>query len=212
MQKIVIFIITAFALVSCSKKAPEASPQDAKAQNFEVLREYLTGSFNSAKQAAGDSAYVDISLEMARIWENKDAGVWVYVEQALSSTTQKPYRQRVYQLQMIDDSVFSSTVYSIPKASRFVGAYINAVSMEVLTPDSLTLLSGCDLLLHFNGKTFTGKTGDTSCTDSWGEATYVTSKVTVSTTQMQRWDQGWNKAGEQVWGAEKGPYIFDKIK
>lgn len=204
--------VFAFTVISCNQQASEETAENLQDQHFELLVDYITGSFSSAKQAAADSAYFDISLEMARIWEDQDAGVWVYVEQAVSSAKNKPYRQRVYQLQKLEDSVFSSTVYSLPKPSRFIGAYTDSVGTGALTPDSLILLSGCDLRLVFDGETFSGKTGDKTCTNNWGEAAYATSQVTVSADQMRSWDQGWNQAGEQVWGAEKGPYIFDKIR
>jgi hypothetical protein len=29
---------------------------------------------------------------------------------------------------------------------------------------------------------------------------------------MESWDQGWDAEGQQVWGATKGGYRFDKIK
>lgn len=212
MKNIVPIILLLFTFIACGEKPAEKSKEDLSAKHFQILCDYMTGSFTSAKQAATDTAYLDISLEMARIWENQDAGCWVYVEQAVTTAKNKPYRQRVYQLQIIDDSIFSSTVYSLPKASRFVGAYTDSVGMGALTPDSLTLLSGCDLRLVFDGEIFSGKTGDSSCSNNWGDAAYATSRVIVSANQMKSWDQGWNQAGEQVWGAEKGPYIFDKIR
>ena len=30
--------------------------------------------------------------------------------------------------------------------------------------------------------------------------------------KLVSWDRGWNAEHEQVWGSEKGGYIFDKIE
>lgn len=212
MNKFIFLLSVTLLLVACGEKASTESSEDIQQKHLQLLTTYMTGSYNSAKQAAVDTNYFDISLEMSRIWEEHDAGIWLYVEQAVTTAKDKPYRQRVYQLQTLDDSTFSSTVYSLPGAARFIGAYTDSVGMGNLTPDSLTLLTGCDLRLQFDGKIFKGKTGDSSCLNNWGEAAYATSKVSVSENQLESWDQGWNKEGEQVWGAENGPYIFDKIK
>jgi len=214
-----IFIILNLAICACQQPAVSDSASTEKAEkappqqvSLKLLADYMIGSFNSAKQAGEDSAYFDISLEMSRIWAEQDAGIWLYVEQAVTAAKQRPYRQRVYQLQQIDEKTYSSTVYSLPQQERFVGAYTDSVGMGELTPDSLILLTGCDIRMVWEGEKFEGKTGDTSCRNSFGDAAYATSIVTVTANQLRSWDQGWNEAGEQVWGAEKGPYVFDKIK
>ena len=64
-----------------------------------VLTDFMVGSFSSAKQAEKDPEnFRDIRLEMARIWPDRDDGVWLYVEQAVATSLARPYRQRVYRL------------------------------------------------------------------------------------------------------------------
>lgn len=53
------------------------------------LADWMSGSFSSAAQAAEDSAYYDIRLEMAPIWTDRDDAVWLYVEQAMAGMTSK---------------------------------------------------------------------------------------------------------------------------
>ena len=43
-------------------------------------------------------------------------------------------------------------------------------------------------------------------------ASYASSIVTLTPKYLLSWDRGYNKEGEQVWGAEKGGYMFRKIK
>jgi CpeT protein len=202
-----------FACQQAEDQQEQSPPEDNRpiaVQRLDQLSSYMQGSFTSEAQAAEDTAFMDISLEMQRIWPEADAGIWLYVEQAATATKGKPYRQRVYQLQILNDSTFSSTVYELPKAQRFVGAYAQPARLDSLRPDSLNLLTGCDLRLSYQNDTFAGKTGDRSCRNAWGDAAYATSEVTITKDQLISWDRGYDAEGNQVWGAEKGGYVFEK--
>ena len=59
------------------------APLDARAgDDLETLVSWMSGSFSSQAQAEADSNYYDIRLEMAPIWQERDDGHWIYVEQA----------------------------------------------------------------------------------------------------------------------------------
>jgi hypothetical protein len=81
-----------------------------------------------------------------------------------------------------------------------------------ITPDSLKALEGCEVVLVFNEKNnqFEGATAERTCPSTRSGATFTTSKVVISPDGMNSWDQGWNDAGTQVWGATKGGYEFLK--
>lgn len=59
---------------------------------------------------------------------------------------------------------------------------------------------------------FVGQTKEGACTNKWGEASYATSEVKITKKSLLSWDRGWNDEKEQVWGAVKGGYLFEKIK
>jgi hypothetical protein len=42
-------------------------------------------------------------------------------------------------------------------------------------------------------------------------AVYATSEVTVTPEALISWDRGFGAAGEQVWGAVTGGYVFKKL-
>lgn len=179
---------------------------------LDLLARYMLGSFSSAEQARNDTDYFDIELEMARIWRPRTDGIWVYVEQARADAKYKPYRQRVYQLAQVDDSTFTSTVYSLDSAEWYVGGYKVTKLLDRTAAEKLIPLEGCALVLHWRNNAFVGATDDKACKNAWGKATYATSEVTVRPDRMVSWDRGYNDAGEQVWGAEKGGYIFLKTR
>ena len=91
--------------------------------DLETLATWMTGSFSSEAHAKSDSEIKNITLEMARIWPDRDDGVWLYVEQAAAENKKKPYRQRVYRLTAHPDGSFRSDVYTLPTPDKHVGQY-----------------------------------------------------------------------------------------
>jgi len=89
--------------------------------NLQRLASWMTGSFSSEEQAAQDTDYVDVRLHMVRIWKDRPDGYWLYVEQAVAWSLDKPYRQRIYQLTQLTDDLFLSRVYEIVEPLRFAG-------------------------------------------------------------------------------------------
>ena len=186
------------------------------AQNnaYEVLCNYMTGSFSSEAQSIADSNYFDIRLHMSPIWPQRTDGYWLYVEQAMSTAMDKPYRQRVYQVVQINDSVFESRVYEFPEPAAVANAWKDSTKLRALSFENLQLRDGCAIVLkyHSNTKTFIGETGKLSCPSSLRGASYATSEVRIDAHMLLSWDRGWDASGKQVWGAVNGAYQFTKIK
>lgn len=177
---------------------------------LEQLAMTMAGSYTSAAQAQADTSYFEIELEMVRIWPKRRDGAWFYVEQATASSKAKPYRQRIYRLSEVNDSTFTSEIHTIRGGERFFGAYADIAKLALLSPDSLDRLDGCAITLHRRGGTYVGSTHERDCPNQRGGAAYATSEVTLLPDRMISWDRGYNAAGAQVWGAEKGGYVFIK--
>jgi hypothetical protein len=175
------------------------------------LIERMTGSFSSAAQAVEDPDFFDIRLEMVRIWPDSDEAVWLYVEQAAASSLDKPYRQRVYRLTPLPDGTFESKVFSIPDPLRFAGDWRSDDPLAGVTPDDLEIREGCAVFLRWSDEGFfEGSTRDRECVSTLRGASYATSEVTVRFDAIVSWDRGFDVDGNQVWGAEKGGYVFLK--
>lgn len=190
--------------------SPSTQAQNSAA--LEVLATTMAGSYSSAEQAAADTNYFEIELEMIRIWLERTDGAWFYVEQAVATNKVKPYRQRVYHLQQVNDSTFTSDMRAINNGEAYYGGYADLALLTPLSADSTALLDGCTITLTHTGTNYVGSTNERDCGNSWGKATYATSEVTLSSGLMVSWDRGYNDVGEQVWGAEKGGYRFVKRK
>ena len=181
---------------------------------IDTLIAWMTGSFSSAEQAAADSDYYDIRLEMVPIWREHSEGIWIYVEQAMASSLDKPYRQRVYFLTQIGDTAFKSEVFTFrTNPLQYAGEYKKEIPFDGLGPEILAEREGCAIYLDYDGKgAFVGSTRDPICHSNLNGARYATSEVRLTVTELYSWDRGFNAVKQQVWGAEKGGYIFKKIK
>lgn len=171
---------------------------------------WMTGEFSSAEQAAQDSSYFDISLKMTRIWPEKKTGAWVYVEQAVASTPSEPYRQRVYFIRELGDGQFSSDIYTLPDEEKFIGAWKDVSVFADMDQFDLKYKDGCAVFLDYDGFQYSGSTNEKTCKSSLRGANYATSEVEVTKGVLKSWDRGYDEDGSQVWGAEKGAYIFKK--
>jgi hypothetical protein len=178
----------------------------------------LEGALDSSRQSILDRDYVDVRVTQCLITVTDlpaylNPSLFLYVEQALSLTLSAPYRQRVIKLSP-NRSEPSGVVSSIFE--------LNLPQMEILhlcskKPHerivSWTDLNdvSCSVYMRKNQDLWVGETQSTKCPNSYGSAKFVSSKVILSRSGMYSWDQGWDENGNQVWGAVKGGYNFEKI-
>jgi hypothetical protein len=190
-------------------EASAASPADA---DLERLADWLTGSFSSAAQSKLDPDFLDIRIRAVRIWRGRDDGAWVYLEQAAADSLERPYRQRVYHVTRVSEDLFQSRVHALEDPLTHAGRWREEEPLAELAPESLLIREGCAVLLRLvNGPAYSGSTLGRLCSSELRGARYATSEVEVRAHGLISWDRGYDEAGTQVWGAEKGPYVFDRI-
>ena len=180
-------------------------------QMLEDLFQIMQGSYSSAAQASADSNYYNISLHMYPIWQDKTESKWLYVEQALYSKQDQPYRVRVYELKAHSDELIESKVYTLKDQDKFIGKWNDSAYFDAYDHNILEEREGCAVYLKsINDKKFEGATRDKECKSSLRGASYASSKVQVEPDRITSWDQGFDAEDNQVWGATKGAYIFIK--
>lgn len=184
----------------------------AYAQDGELrLKGLMTGSYNSAIQAAADSDFYDITLHMYPVWRNSGKH-WLYVEQAVTAMQDRPYRQRMYLIEELAPDSFRSVVYTLDSAERFIGKWQDPGFFDQFDESILTEREGCAVHLKKTGPyQYAGSTIDDNCKSTLRGATYATSHVEMRSDAIESWDQGFDVGGNQVWGAEKGGYVFDRL-
>jgi hypothetical protein len=168
----------------------------------------LTGSFSSEAQAKSDPEFFDVRLHMTPIWTSRADGPWLYVEQAMATALDRPYRQRVYRLIDRGDGSVESFVYELPAPRERVGAWSNPAVFDADTPEALVPRAGCSIVLRRAGAAWVGTTNERDCESSLRGASYATSEVVLREDGLESWDRGFDADGKQVWGAVKGTYQF----
>ena len=205
-------LVLVCAVVSLFISCINRNVMKRKFDSFHLLKSYMSGEFSSTLQSQQDSDFFDIRLRMVPIWNSTATEFYLYVEQAVSTSIDKPYRQRIYKVEKINETEFVSHIYTVAAPARLVGKKGDDPIFNQLAIDSLQIKDGCAVYLNFNESTndFSGSTKDGTCPSDRQGAKFTSSKVTINSQQMVSWDQGWNGEGKQVWGATKGGYIFVK--
>ncbi|MCU0612644.1 MAG: chromophore lyase CpcT/CpeT [Candidatus Eisenbacteria bacterium] len=186
-----------------------AAAQDGES-DLRTLATWMCGSFSSGAQAREDAEYLDIKLNMVRIWPARDDGYWLYVEQAVAWSQNEPYRQRVYHLTHVGADIYQSEVFELRDPLRFAGAWRTDAPLSDQSPDSLEARQGCAIILRKHGDAFIGCTLGRLCESTLRGAAFATSEVEITEMHLLSWDRGFAATGAQVWGAEKGGYVFEK--
>lgn len=173
----------------------------------------MEGHFSSRQQSLSDESYFDIRLHMKRIWPERSDGAWLYVEQAMEGSQEKPYRQRVYRVGLAGDGRVQSDVYTLPgEASAFAGGWKDVTRFEKISPGDLAARVGCAVYLASTGEgSYEGSTDGSKCGSELRGAKYATSEVQMNAEGLQTWDRGFDGEGKQVWGATEGPYLFRRV-
>ncbi len=202
MKYFIVPFLAIFLVVGCATKSKSTN-------NFKQLTKIMQGHYSSEKQSISDESYFNISLRMTPIWKGK--GNYLFVEQAMFDKQDSPYRVRVYKVYQRNNE-FVSEIYTVKNEKNWIGKWDNPKAYDALTEADIELKSGCEVVLQQKPDgTFSGKTGDKTCPSELRGASYASSIVTVTPKQIISWDQGYDKDGKQVWGAEKGGYVFDKL-
>lgn len=207
MIKTSVFLFVLFSTISLDfSQSISLKQKDVK----EVLSR-MCGNFSTEAQSKSDTNFYNISLHMVQFWKNNKNGYWLYIEQALASDMNRPYRQRVYHLYLNNDSVIASTVYELKNVKQYIGAWKDLEKFKDFANDSLVMRQGCEILYHRNeDHTYSGSTPGIECLSSLRGALYSTSFVTLYEDKILIWDRGWNEEKQQVWGSTNGAYIFVK--
>ncbi len=175
-----------------------------------LLAQWMTGASSSEAQAEEDESYYHISLIMAPIWRHRTDGYWFYVEQAVAASLEKPYRQRVYHVRRGEGGALESAVFAMSEPLRYAGAWKEKHPLSELGPADLIPREGCTVVLRKEGDRFLGGTENKDCSSQLRGASYATAEIVIYADRLMSWDRGFDANGEQVWGAEKGAYIFTK--
>ncbi|HCH61592.1 MAG TPA: hypothetical protein DFR83_02225 [Deltaproteobacteria bacterium] len=175
-----------------------------------VVRElagHLQGTLSSSAQAARDDDFRSIQLQTCEVAAPGLGTTVLYVEQAVETTLDEPYRQRLYVLEEVDDQTVRSNIYTLADPASFVGLCTRS-ERRFVHPAEAVLKEGCAVDMVRNKGVFQGETAPQSCPSALRGASFASVAVTVSASGLDSLDRGWDRQGNQVWGSKDGPYTF----
>jgi CpeT protein len=182
-----------------------------QANTLQHLASWMAGHFSSRTQAARDFRYFDVHLQARPIKLQGSDGYWLYIEQAMATALDEPYRQRIYHLTALEDGTFQSRIAELADPDAFVGAWERPEIFQSLREEDLVWRDGCEVALRWDGSSYRGATCGQACASTWNGSAYATSEVVVSGESLTSWDRGFDGEGRFVWGAIAGGYVFDKL-
>ena len=208
MNRLFLLLFISLFLLNCQNSKKQETAENTN--HIEELFGLMQGSYDSEVQSQVDSTYYNISLHMIPIW--KDKGHFLYVEQALNDTQDQPYRQRIYEVTQVNDSLYKSDIYTLPNDSLWIGKWKTPNAFNSISIKDISHKDGCEVLLKREEPNYyMGKTGDDSCESTMRGASFARSEVEIMEDKIISWDRGFDSNGDHVWGAEKGGYIFNKL-
>ncbi len=204
--------------ISCSSyESDTAEAVDQPEDSFDVVAQLavmLSGEFDSSDQAAEASSYYNVHLWGCEAEAPDLDGVALYIEQALSTDQNNPYRQRLYLLTELEasedgDARAQSIIYRFTSPAALIGTCAEG-ELPSFELDELELREGCEVELTWNGTSFVGGTTGQECSSSMG-GDYSVSDIEIFDDRIESWDRGYYDSGIQAWGSTDGPYIFERV-
>ena len=210
-NRTVVAMLLPLALLACTAMPPRlaGTSADLSADPAAAVAKMMQGHYDSRDQAAADKTYFPIALAMVPIWPERSDGYWLYVEQAMADSPDKPYRQRVYRVYNGERGEVISEVFTFAGPERFVQGWRTG-TLAGLSRDGLQPRLGCAVHLRSNDGFWQGATRGNGCASERSGAAYATAEVRLEPGRMASWDRGFDAAGKQVWGATTGAYVFVK--
>lgn len=210
------FLTLTALLIGCGCAPTEEEP--VVEETFDVAAELavrLSGTFDSSEQASEDTSYYAVQLIACPVDAPRLGATVLYIEQALADSPSEPYRQRLYVIEALPDADdgsprVRSSIYTIDNEAEAVGLCADSETWSFKAKQA-ELRDGCEVDLTWDGTEFAGETGDETCPSDLNGASWASSEVVVRDDRIISWDRGWDDAGDQIWGATAGGYIFDRI-
>lgn len=178
---------------------------------------FLVGRFDSFDQAQSDESYYAVQMRHCAVAIPELGSRILYVEQAMMSALDAPYRQRIYVLDNSDEEGYdvSSKVFELvdDELQTSMVGYCDSEELQhqiVLNANDVEEKEGCGVHLHWDGAKFEGGNLGKQCASSLAGASYIKTDAAISEESMLTWDRGYGANDGQVWGAVAGPYRFDK--
>ncbi|PZV15779.1 MAG: chorismate mutase [Leptolyngbya sp.] len=192
---------------------PVTKPFTTLQQQAEEVAALLTGKMDTSAQAIANSKAPNVQMTTCRIELTTPAdpqSIFLYQEQAMSTSLDKPYRQRFLQISPspLSQSVRSRS-YKPTDPTRWSGLCDRAADSIERTVNLSDLGTPvCNVFLKRVDTGYMGNTPIDGCPANVRGAVRITNHIELTIASMNTWDRGFDTQGKQVWGAKTESYQF----
>ena len=179
------------------------------ATHVESVVSHLVGIMDTTAQAIRDPEAPKVRMTTCRVEIlGKLDAVYLYQEQALVESLDRPYRQRFLAIRLTDTPpTVESEALKITKPDKLIGVCDQEPNLRQISP-SLLGESPCSVYLKPKEEGYIGITQAEGCPTNIRGAVKITNTIILHQQGMDTWDRGFDAAGNQVWGAQDKPYEF----
>ncbi|MBM0740264.1 chromophore lyase CpcT/CpeT [Phormidium sp. CLA17] len=182
-------------------------------QQAEEVAALLVGKMDTSAQAIANPKAPNVQMTTCRIGlvaQAEPQSIFLYQEQAMSTSLDKPYRQRFLEISpsSLSQSVRSRS-FKPTDPTRWAGLCdrtSDSIERTVNLSDLGTPV--CNVFLKQVGTGYMGNTPVDGCPAKVRGAVRITNHIELAPASMNTWDRGFDAQGKQVWGAKTEAYHF----
>ncbi|MBW4694649.1 MAG: chromophore lyase CpcT/CpeT [Lyngbya sp. HA4199-MV5] len=183
-------------------------------QQVEAVAARLEGVMSTAVQSKINAKISNVRMTTCRVMVTVGNGasqsktIVLYQEQALAKELTNPYRQRFLELSAspISQSVRSRS-FKPAKPAAWVNFCNKAANDRAVNAQDIGSVV-CNVFLRPSGNNYVGNTPADGCPANVRGAVRIKNHIVLQPDGMNTWDQGFDAAGKQVWGAKAEAYQF----
>lgn len=200
---------------------PQPGPIVIRERPFDSLESYaavVSGTFSSVAQHRADPAYDEAEARIVRIWPERRDGVWLYQEQVIvnrpglspGEARRRPYFQFVARVVALAPGVFRRDNYRVADAKAWLLVGPGDARLARLSPTDLQPASCHNRIEAAATGYYVGRTE--SCANAYKGAVRMESLSLATPELYVNWDRGFDAQGRQIWGPQRGGYVFRRMR
>lgn len=196
--------------------AKALTPNEASAiaieQQVQAVVEHLVGIMDTSAQAAANPEAPNVRMTTCQVRVPDSEAVFLYQEQALAKSLDRPYRQRFLRIAPSGegDSV-ESKAYKPLSAETWIGLCDRAAEQRTIQLSEMND-GECSVFLVPIDKVYVGNTQAGGCATNVRGAVRITNTIFLHAAGMDTWDRGFDANGKQVWGADGQAYQYRWVR
>lgn len=210
--------ITAKTLIIWATFSSFATAQDIPIQQqVNSVVSHLIGVMDTSAQASANPKAPSVRMTTCRVQITDNptqtiSSAYLYQEQALMNSLDKPYRQRLLQIKpSAGDRTVESKSFKPQNPETLIGL-CNKPETQRVIPFSNLGESVCSVFLKPTDKGYLGETPPQGCPVNVRGAVKITNSILLHSEGMDTWDRGYDAQGNQVWGAENQSYQYRWVR